>query len=116
MEPSWLDSVFRQRAELARMIRDPLASLARKFVPASGDRDRLNAVLLEGFTNIPYCTCLYVVGPDGVQASDTVGNAGLISGHYRRNLAESSYMKEAMPVWGSCFRTPTSAWPRIDPR
>jgi hypothetical protein len=103
MEPSWQDSVFRQRAELARMIRDPLASLARKCVPASGDRDRLNAVLLECFTDIPYCTCLYVVGPDGVQASDTVGNAGLVPGHYRRNLAESSYMKEAMPAWGFLF-------------
>ena len=103
MEPSWQDSVFRQRAKLARMIRDPLASLVRKCVPASGDQDRLNAVLLEDFTEIPYCTCLYVVGPDGVQVSDTVGNAGLVPGHYRRNLAESSYMKEAMPAWGFLF-------------
>jgi hypothetical protein len=37
------------------------------------------------------------------QVSDNVSNAGLIPGHYHRNLAGSSYMKEAMPVWGFLF-------------
>jgi hypothetical protein len=103
MEPSWQDSVFRQRAELAGMIREPLASLARKCVPASGDRDRLNAALLEGFADIPYCTYLYVVGTDGVQVSDSVSNAGLMPAHYHRNLGERTYMRESMPAWGFLF-------------
>jgi hypothetical protein len=100
MEPSWKDSIYRQREELARMLHEPLAQLAKKCLTAWGDRDRLNAVLLEGFSSVPYCTFLYVVGTDGVQISDNVSNAGLVSGHYHRNRAERPYMKETMPPWG----------------
>jgi hypothetical protein len=85
------------------MIREPLATLARKCVPASRDRDRLNTVLLVGFSDIPYCTYLYVVGTDGVQVSDSVSNAGLMPGHYHRNLGERPYMRESMPAWGFLF-------------
>jgi len=100
MEPSWKDSIYRQREELARMLREPLALLANHCVPAWGDRDRLNKVLQDGFSGIPYCSDLYVVGTDGVQISDNVGSAGLKPGHYHRNRAERPYMKEAMPAWG----------------
>lgn len=100
MKPSWKDSIYRQREELARMLREPLAQLAKKCVTAWGDRDRLNAVLLEGFSSVPYCTFMYLLGTDGVQISDNVSNAGLVSGHYHRNRAERPYMKETMPPWG----------------
>ncbi len=100
MEPSWKDSIYRQREELARMLREPLALLARKCVPVWGDRDRLNTVLLNGFSSIPYCTYLYVVGTDGVQISDHVSNAGITLEHYHLNRSERPYMKEAMPAWG----------------
>jgi hypothetical protein len=100
MELSWKDSIYRQREELARMLREPLALLANQSVSAWGDRDRLNAMLLDGFSGIPYCSDLYVVGTDGIQISDNVGKAGIMAGHYHRNRAERPYMKEAMPAWG----------------
>jgi hypothetical protein len=100
MKPSWKDGIYRQREELARMLHEPLAQLARQCMPVWGDRERLNAVLREGFSGIPYCTYLYALGTDGVQVSDNVGSAGLIPGHYQRNRAERPYMKEAMPAWG----------------
>ena len=100
IEPSWKDSIFRQREELARMLREPLGLLAKKCLPVWGDRDRLNAVLLEGFSGIPYCSYLYVVDSDGVQISDNVNNSGVVPGYYHRNRAERPYMKEAMPAWG----------------
>jgi hypothetical protein len=100
MEPSWKDSIYRQREELARMLREPIALLATKCVPAWGDRERLNAVLLEGFSSIPYCTSLYAVANDGVQISDNVGNAGLQPGHFQRNRSDRPYMQETMPAWG----------------
>jgi len=100
MELSWKDSIYRQREELARMLREPLALLANQCVPAWGDRDRLNAVLLDGVSGIPYCADLYVVDTGGVQISDNVGNAGIMPGHYHRNRAERPYMKETMPAWG----------------
>jgi len=100
MEPSWKDSIFRQREELARMLREPIALLGNKCIPVWGDRDRLNAILLEGFSSIPYCTCLYVLGSDATQISDNVGRAGILPGHYQRNRGERPYIKEAMPPWG----------------
>jgi hypothetical protein len=117
MEPSWKDSIYRQREELARMLREPLAQLAQKCVLAWGNRERLNTVLLEGFSSIPYCAFLYVVGTDGVQISDNVSNAGLVSGHYHRNRAERPYMKEAMPAWGfllsDAYISLSAGWPSL---
>jgi hypothetical protein len=100
IEPPWKDSIYRQREELARMLREPLALLASKCIPVWDDRDRLNEVLLEGFSSIPYCTYLYAVDTHGVQISDDVSNAGLILEHYHFNRSDRPYMKEAMPAWG----------------
>lgn len=82
------------------MLREPLALLAEKCVPVWGDRDRLNSVLLEGFSSIPYCTYLYAVGTDGVQLSDHISYSGLTHEHYQLNRSERPYMKETMPEWG----------------
>ena len=82
------------------MLREPLTLLAEKCAPAWGDRDRLNAVLLQGFSGIPYCCYLYAVDTCCVQTSDNVIATGLMPGYYQRNRAERPYMKEAMPAWG----------------
>ncbi len=99
-QASWKDSIYRQREELAGMLREPLARLAERCAPVWGDRERLDAVLLEGFSGIPHCTYLYVLGTDSVQISDNVGEAGIIPEHYQRNRAERPYMQEKMPAWG----------------
>jgi hypothetical protein len=100
LEHSWKDSIFRQREELARMLREPFTLLARKCVPTWGDRDRLNAVLLEGFSGIPYCTYLYVLNVEAVQVSDNIGTAGIVDDYYQRSRSTRPYMTEAMPAWG----------------
>lgn len=82
------------------MLREPLAQLARQCVPAWNDRERLNAVLLGGFSSIPYCTYLYALSADAVQISDNVGGAGVVPGYFQRNRTERPYMREAMPSWG----------------
>lgn len=100
IKPTWKDSIYRQREELARMLREPLALLAEKCVPVWSDRDGLNTALLEGFSSIPYCTYLYAVGTDGVQLSDHVSRSGLTYEHYQLNRSERPYMKETIPEWG----------------
>ena len=92
IKPTWKDSIYRQREELARMLREPLALLAEKCVPVWSDRDGLNTALLEGFSSIPYCTYLYAVGTDGVQLSDHVSRSGLTYEHYQLNRSERPYM------------------------
>ena len=97
---SWKDCIYRQREELARMLKEPLALLANKCIPHWGDREALNAVLQAGFSSIPYCTHLYVLGSDATQISDNIGAGGIVAGHFARNRADRPYMKEAMPAWG----------------
>lgn len=82
------------------MLREPLARLAEKCAPVWGDRGRLDKVLLEGFSGIPYCAYLYVLGTDGVQLSDNVSASGLMPEHFRRDRSERPYMKEPIPAWG----------------
>ncbi|HRH82304.1 MAG TPA: PDC sensor domain-containing protein [Thiobacillaceae bacterium] len=100
LRKSWKDSIYLQREELARMLREPLERLAERCVPVWGDREGLDGVLLEGFSAIPYCTFLYCLGIDGVQISDNVGTAGLVPEHFGRDRSARPYMKEALPVWG----------------
>jgi len=98
--PSWKDSIFRQREELARMLREPMALLAKQCIAVWGNRERLNEVLLAGFSGIPYCTYLYAVDTDRIQLSDNISETGIMPEHYQRDRAERPYMKESMPIWG----------------
>lgn len=100
MTLSWKDSIYRQREELARILREPLAHLAERCIPVWGDRDKLDAILLDGFPTIPHCTYLYALGNDGIQISDNVSRAGLMQQHFGRDRSQRPYMKEPVPAWG----------------
>lgn len=100
MQLSWKDSIYLQREQLARMLREPLSQLAGKCTPAWHDRGMLNTRLLESFTDIPHCTYLYCVGKDGMQICDNVGHTGLVPNHFGRDRSQRPYMKETVPSWG----------------
>ena len=100
MRRSWQDSIYRQREELAQLLREPLARLAARCAPVWGDRERLDEILLEGFPEIPHCTHLFVVGTDGVQISDNVSQAGILREYFGRDRSQRPYMKEEVPAWG----------------
>ena len=94
------DSIYLQREQLARLLQDPLVSLAEKCAPAWGNREQLNEVLREGFISIPHCSFLYCLGFDCVQICDNVDATGLVPGHFGRDRSQRPYMKEAVPAWG----------------
>lgn len=96
----WKDSIYRQREELARILRGPLAELAGRCISVWGDRERLNAVLAEAYSSVPYSKALYVMDSDALQISDNIGPTGIIPGHYQRNRSERPYMRETIPIWG----------------
>lgn len=100
MNMTWKDSIYRQREELARMLREPIEIIAQQITPLSRNRQQLEAMLLRNFSSIPYCTSLYVLNTNGVQISDNVGHDGLVPGHHGRDRSQRPYMKEAVPVWG----------------
>lgn len=97
---TWKESIFHQRKELVRQLQDPFSLLVDKCVPVMGDREKLNDVLHEAFSSIPYCSNLYVLDNDAVQNSDSVTSSGLLTGFYQMNRADTPYMKEAMPEQG----------------
>lgn len=100
MKLSWKDSIYLQREQLARLLREPIARLAGKCAPVWGDREQLNAVLQDGFGSIPHCTYLYCVGADGVQICDNIHQSGRRPEHFGRDRSQRPYMKEAVPSWG----------------
>jgi len=100
MQSSWKDSIYLQREQLARILREPLAKVADKCAPVWNDREKLNNVLLDGFASIPHCTYLYCVGTDSVQICDNVDKSGLVPGHFGRDRSQRPYMKEPVPSWG----------------
>jgi hypothetical protein len=100
MNKSWKDSIYLQREELARTLREPMARLAERCTPAWGDRTQLNDVLAGGFSGIPHCTFLYCAGMDGIQICDNVGPSGIAPAHFGRNRTQRPYMKEVVPSWG----------------
>ena len=100
MNMTWKDSIYRQREELARILREPIEIIAQQITPLSRNRQQLEAMLLRNFSSIPYCTSLYVLNTNGVQISDNVGRNGLVPGHHGRDRSQRPYMKEAVPVWG----------------
>jgi len=100
MQASWKDSIFLQRKELAQRLRTPLSQLAERCALAWGSRDQLNTVLADGFSNIPYCKHLYILGSDKIQISDNLTREGILSGHYGRDRSQRPYMLEQVPNWG----------------
>lgn len=100
MEQNWKIAIHHQREQLATMLHEPLTRLAEQCAPAWCDRDKLNAVLLTGFADIPYCTFLYVLDTDGIQVCDNVSRDGLLPEHYGRDRSQRPYMREVVPSWG----------------
>jgi hypothetical protein len=100
LDKTWKDSIYRQREELARMLREPIERVAGQLHPVWLDKQQMERVLLHGFSGIPYCTSLYVLDTRGIQLTENVGHSGLIAGHFKRDRSQRPYMKEAVPPWG----------------
>jgi hypothetical protein len=100
MKASWKDSIYLQREELARILREPLGQLAGRCTPAWGQCDALDTILIEHFPSIPHCSFLYCVGCDGVQICNNVGQSGIVPGNLGRDRSQRPYMKEPVPAWG----------------
>ena len=100
MNNTWKDSVYRQREELARILREPIEQLAQQLLPHWPDRAQLEDMLVHNFGQIPFCTSLYVLDINGLQICDNAGRSGLVHGHFGRDRSQRPYMKEAVPAWG----------------
>ena len=100
MDATWKECIFRQREELAYMLRGPIERVAVQLRPLWPDKRPMEQTLLQWFSSIPYCTSLYILDPHGIQLTENIGRAGLLPGHYRRDRSRRPYMQEQVPPWG----------------
>ena len=100
MSDVWKDHIYKQREQLAKLLRKPMAVLADQCKAVWDDRAALEKVLIEGFSTIPYCSFLYCMGTDAVQICDNIGKKGIVPGHMGRDRSKRPYMKEVIPSWG----------------
>ena len=100
MKASWKESIYLQREQLAQQLREPLAQLAERCSPVWRDRAQLEAMLIQGFGEIPHSASLYCVGTDGIQICDNVNESGIMPGHFARDRSNRPYMMEVVPAWG----------------
>ena len=100
MKNSWKECIYLQREELARQLHEPLAHVADQCAPGWGDRERLNAILAQGFASIPYAAYVYCVNTNGIQICDNVDQTGFAPDHFGRDRSQRPYMKESVPAWG----------------
>jgi hypothetical protein len=110
LQSNWKDSIYRQREELARMLRDPIERVAELLHAVWPDKQQMEDVLLHGFSSIPYCTSLYVLDKNAVQLTENIGHAGVTPGHYNRDRSQRPYAGAAM---GFCYRMSISVLRRI---
>lgn len=100
MDGTWKDSIYRQREELAQLLREPIDKVASQCIPAWGDRENLEQILAKNFANIPNCAYLYVLDTNGIQLTESINRFGISPGHYQRDRSRRPYMNEVVPAWG----------------
>jgi len=100
MNESWKDSIYRQREELAQMLREPMDKIAEGCAAQWDEREKLEQILVEGFGSISYCAYLYVLDTNGIQVTESLSRSGIAPGHFRRDRSKRPYMKEVVPAWG----------------
>lgn len=100
IESNWKDSINKQRKILAHSLSKPLHIIAEECAAIEFEREKINEVLLAGFSQIPNCTYLYLTDLNGIQLSDNISKDGLLEEHFGRDRSARPYMKEAVPSEG----------------
>ena len=100
IENNWKHSINKQRDFLTHSLCGPLQVIAEKCAAIDFEREKINEVLLAGFSQIPNCTYLYLTDLNCIQLSDNISKDGLLEEHFARDRSERPYMKELVPSEG----------------
>ncbi len=101
MNPTLQAAIQRQRGILEGWLASSLSILAegcRDFWP---ERQKLEARLLLGMEELPYCKYLYVLDANACQLTANVSRAGLLEAHFGRDRRERPYL--ALALAGAVF-------------
>jgi hypothetical protein len=89
--------VARQRAELKRLLEEPLRRAARACAEVWGDQEQLDEVLGRMLATVLYCRFVYALDTGGRQVSDNVGRRGIVKTDFGRDRSDRPYMREITP-------------------
>ncbi len=101
MNESLQESIDRQRSILKDWLSAPLIRIAEDCRQLWPDRQALEARLLEGLAELPYCKYLYLLDERAHQITANASRTGLLADHYGRDRSERPYL--AMALAGAPF-------------
>jgi len=93
-------TIEEQRRRLESRLHEPLAQAAERLSAVWPDREALDERLQALIRELPECTFLYALNTGGIQVSDNVSHAGLLTSHFGRDRSQRPYMKEVVPADG----------------
>lgn len=95
------ESIDRQRSILKGWLSSSLGLIADDCKRLWPDRTALEARLMEGLAELPYCKYLYLLDERAHQVTSNASRAGLLEAHYGRDRSERPYL--AMALAGAPF-------------
>lgn len=90
------DSIDRQRDILKGWLAASLTSIVDDCIKVWPQRDALEARLITGLAELPYCKYLYLLDAKALQITANASRAGLMSSHYGRDRSHRPYMAKAL--------------------
>jgi hypothetical protein len=95
------ESIDRQRSILKDWLSAPLVRIARDCSQLWPDRRALEARLMKGLAELPYCKYLYLLDERAHQITANASRTGLLEEHYGRDRSDRPYL--AMALAGASF-------------
>jgi hypothetical protein len=95
------ESIDRQRSILKGWLASSLTLIADDCRRLWPDRQALEARLMEGLSELPYCKYLYLLDERAHQITSNASRAGLLAAHYGRDRSGRPYL--AMALAGAPF-------------
>jgi len=101
MNETLQESIDRQRSILKDWLSAPLVRIAQDCSQLWPDRRALEARLMKGLAELPYCKYLYLLDERAHQVTANASRTGLLEEHYGRDRSDRPYL--AMALAGASF-------------
>ena len=96
MNENLQESIDRQRHILKEWLAAPLIRIVEDCRQLWPDRQALEARLMEGLTELPYCKYLYLLDEQAHQITANASRTGLLEEHYGRDRSDRPYLGMAL--------------------
>lgn len=96
MNTTLQESIDRQRSTLKSWLSASLIRIADDCRQLWTNREALEARLLEGLVELPYCKYLYLLDERAHQITSNASRDGLLEAHYGRDRSERPYLADAL--------------------